>query len=247
MTTKTNIRVLGLAALVGIGAGFTVPTAFAYSDEVTISAPATTTNIFLCGPDDLGFGMYPDWIDPAYGKPGLTPHEEAKLKSELAALDAAYESLFDKFYHEAIPSEEEQAEFDAQLSVLDEEYDAVLAKISAALLGDEDADAEPLFETLVEIDAKYEQLFDKFYPEVILSEAEQADFDAGFGHWTWCTTAYWRSMALSPNSSGLSRTVSTWMPHRGPTRNGTTGTRMTTVRKNPPDSRSSRAPDRAAS
>ncbi len=177
MTTKTNIRVLGLAALVGIGAGFTVPTAFAYSDEVTISAPATTTNIFLCGPDDLGFGMYPDWAYPAYGKPGLTPHEEAKLKSELAALDAAYESLFDKFYPEVILSEEEQAEFDAQLSVLGEEYDAVLAKISAALLGDEDADAEPLFETLVEIDAKYEQLFDKFYPEVILSEEEQAEFD----------------------------------------------------------------------
>lgn len=186
MTTKTNIRVLGLAALAGIIAGFAVPTAFAYSDEATISAPAITTNIFLCSPDDLDFfDMYSGWADPAYDEPRLTPHEEAKLKAELAALDAAYESLFDRFYPEVILSEEEQAEFDAQLLALDEEYEAVLAKISAALLEGEDADTEPLFETLVTIDAKYEQLYDRFYPEVTLSEEEQAEFDVRLSALDW--------------------------------------------------------------
>ena len=177
MTTKTHIRVLGLATLAVIMAGFTVPTAFADSDEAAISAPATTatTNIFHYGSDELGFfDPYPGWVDPAYGL-GLTPQEEAKMEAELAALGAAYESLFDRFYPEAIPSEEELAEFDARLSALDEEYDAVLARISAAVL--EGADAEPLFEMLVTINAKYEQLFEEFYTEITLSEEQQSEFD----------------------------------------------------------------------
>ena len=186
MTTKTSIRVLGLAALAGIVAGLAVPTAFAYSDEAAISAPAITTNIFLCSPDDLDFfDTYPDWAGHAYEETHLTPHEEASLKAELAALDAAYESLFDRFYPEPTLSEEEQAEFDAQLLVLDEEYDAVLANISAALIEGGDADAEPLFETLVTIDAKYEQLFDRFYPEPTLSEEEQAEFDVRLSALDW--------------------------------------------------------------
>ena len=175
MTEKTHIRVLGLATLAVIMAGFTVPTAFANSDEAAISAPAITTNIFHYGSDELGFfDPYPGWVDPAY-ELGPTPQEEAEMEAELAALDAAYESLFDRFYPGAIPSEEEQAEFDAKLSALDEEYDAVLARISAALL--EGADAEPLFEMLVTINAKYEQLFEESYTEITLSEERQSEFD----------------------------------------------------------------------
>ncbi len=185
MTTKANIRVLGLAALTVVMAGFTVPTAFAHSDEASVSAPTITNNIFLCSQDDLGFGTNQYWDHPADEEPGLDPDEEAKMEAELAALDAAYESLFDRFYPETVLSEEEQAEFDAQLLVLDEEYDAVLAKISAALIGGEDADAEPLFETLVTIDAKYEQLYDRFYPKTVLSEEEQAEFDVRLGALDW--------------------------------------------------------------
>ena len=222
MTTKTNIRVLGLAALVGIIAGFTVPAAFAYPDEAAILAPAIADNVFPCSPNALGSCMDSDRAYPAYdmlgftpygmqgftpygmqgftpyNMPNFTPQEEANLKAELNALYAAYVQLFDKFSIVPTLSEEQQAEFDAQILALDEEHDAVLVKIGAALVEEGDVDTEPLFETLITIDAKYEQLFDKFYPKSILSEEQRDELDIRLGALDWVYDSILEKYGIEP-------------------------------------------------